>query len=458
MPEQIVIIGGGFAGLTAGVALANAGRQVRVLEQRRFLGGRARSFPDPATGTVVDNGQHVIMGCYHSTLRFLREIGTVERICFQPRLHVDFADINGRLTTLDCPNLPAPWHLVAGVLRTNSLTAAQKLEIIRLGLAFRGRGNGVDQLAHTSLEEWLVRLGQSESLRRRFWDLLSISAMNEDPRIASALLFRRVLRLALFSSASESRIGLARGGWSECYTDAARAYIVARGGMVETGCSVSEVLVARGDDQCCGVRLANGEVIEARTVVSTVPCFQFLSLLPESLAVTPWFGRISTLRPSPIVCTYLWLDRDVTDCDFIALRGTTAQWLFRRSTAARAPARTDFDSRHCVCMVISGAHAQVTQSTQDLARLAFIELESVLPGARSAKLLHSLVIKERFATFSPTCDAETARPSACTPVRGLYLAGDWTDTGLPATIEGAVKSGYTAVEAIIHSNLEATAS
>src|ERR1019366_179924 len=175
MPYEVIIIGGGFAGLAAGVALAEAGKRVCVLEQKPHLGGRARSFRDPTTGSIVDNGQHLFMGCYHSTIQFLKTIGTLDRLSFQPRLAVPFLDRDGRLTRLDCPDLPSPWHLLLGVLRSSSFTLKQKLEILRLGDALRGRGKESSPRNTESVTAWLNRRGQSEGLQHNFWDLLGIA-------------------------------------------------------------------------------------------------------------------------------------------------------------------------------------------------------------------------------------------------------------------------------------------
>jgi hydroxysqualene dehydroxylase len=446
--EDVLIVGGGFAGLTAGVALSKAGRRVRLVEQRPHLGGRAYSFHDSHTGAVVDNGQHILMGCYHATLEFLKEIGTSERIWFQPQLAVQFLDRSGRLTALRCLGLPAPWHLLAGVLASNSFDLRQKLEVLRLGYRPRPVRNS---FAHQSVDEWLQSLGQSEALRRNFWDLLCIAALNEDPRIASAVLFERVLRLALFSSASDSRIGLPRAGLSDCYTQAAATYITTRGGRVEISRSASQFLIS-GSEQprmldpepqlvCEGVRLADGEVIPARVVLSTVPCFQLGRLLPADLL--KFFPAVTALRPAPIISINLWFDRPVTDLDFVGLRGTTVQWLFNKAKIFGSPGGY-------VSLVLSGAHQHIQRSREELLAIALRELADLLPEARQARLARSIIIKERFATFSPSSDAESIRPLSTTPVRGLYLAGDWTATGLPATIEGAVKSGYTAAEAILN--------
>ena len=443
MSEEVIIIGGGFAGLAAGVALAEAGRRVCFLEQKPYLGGRARSFKDPTTGSIVDNGQHLFMGCYHSTIRFLTTLGTLDRLQFQPRLSVPFLDRDGRLTRLDCPDWPSPWHLLLGAIRSASFSFKQKVEVLRLGRGLRSGSKNSAPLPGESVTAWLGRQGQSEGLQRDFWDLLCIAAMNEDPHIASAQLFERVLRLALFSSSADSRLGIARVGLSECYTAAAAAYIEARGGRVQTGCSVRQMQII--DGVCRGVEVGGGETIAGVAVVAAVPWHQLAGMLPgDVLRTEPFFASAVALRPAPIISINLWFDAPITELEFAGLRGTTIQWFFNKSRILGA-------SNHYVSLVVSGAHEHVSRSKEELLAIALRELGDMLPEVRKAKLMHSLIIKERFATFSPDPEAQAVRPPARTPVQGLYLAGDWTATGLPATIEGAVQSGYTAAGVLLES-------
>jgi hydroxysqualene dehydroxylase len=440
--SEVIIIGGGFAGLAAGVALAGAGRRVRVLERTPHLGGRARSLLHAPTGDMVDNGQHLLMGCYHSTLRFLKEIGTLDQIALQPKLKMQFVESGGNVTTLECPNLPAPWHVLTGVLRSNAFTWSEKQEISRLGRAVQKRGSDAAELDSLTVEEWLTQLGQSENLKRGFWDLLSIAALNEDPRRASAAMFARVLKLALFTSARDSCLALPRAGLSECYAGAAMDYIESHGGKVEFGRRVDSLLVS--DGTCRGVRFTSGELAEADAVLSAVPWNEFVGLAPADwLRAEPYFTNILALRPAPIISINLWLDRAITDLEFAGLRGTTIQWIFNRAKVASTDGQ-------CYSLVLSGAHELVAKSKDDLLKTALADLAKLFPEARSAQVLHSLVIKERFATFSPCVGVDALRPSARSPIRGLYLAGDWTATGLPATIEGAVQSGYTAAEHILN--------
>jgi squalene-associated FAD-dependent desaturase len=458
MSDESLIIGGGFAGLAAGVALAGAGRRVRLLEQSRHLGGRARSFRDAATGSVLDNGQHILMGCYHRTLNFLETIGTLDRVRFQPQMTVHFLERGERRSVLRCPGLPSPWHLLGGVLVSNAFSWREKRDVLKLGRALQrgrreaqgssGASHGSNSIERMTVEDWLQSLGQSERVRRNFWDLLCIAAMNEDPKIASAAIFARVLGLAMFQSPADSRIGVPIAGLSDCYTDAAASYIHARGGQVELGKGVRAVLSSGGTVK--GVRLADGEVIEAKEVVSASPWYMLARILPVEIARHPFFAGIKALRPAPIISIYLWFDRPVTDLDFVGLRGTTIQWLFNKSSILSGSECGPSASKlSYVSLVISGAHDHISRTQADLASTAINELAELMPEIRAAKLLRSLVIKEPFATFSPVAGVEPLRPPSRTPVRGLYLAGDWTATGLPATIEGAVESGYTAAEAIL---------
>ncbi|MGH9326707.1 MAG: hydroxysqualene dehydroxylase HpnE [Terriglobia bacterium] len=460
MSDEILIIGGGFAGLAAGVALAGSGCRVRLIEQRPYLGGRARSFFYKPAESIVDNGQHIFMGCYHETLRFLKTIGTLDSIRFQPDLAVHFMDRETGASSLTCPHLPAPWHLLAGVMRSNSFPLSEKLQVLRLGRALRHAdfGRSPEQLEGLTVDGWMAALGQSKRLRRNLWDLLCIAALNEDPRIAAAAVFEPVLRRALFHSRADSCIGLASKGLSECYTSSATSYIESRGGKVELGQSVGsfifEDLAPGANDRppgagaasslCCrGVKLTDNTEVAADKILSTVPSFEFVRLLPDEVLLGhPFFERLTRFQPAPIVSVNLWFDREITEMEFAGLRGTTVQWLFNKGRILNS-------GRHYVSLVISGAHEHIHEDKEELLALALTELRALFPAAREARLLHSLVLKERFATFSPAVGALPLRPPATTPIRNLYLAGDWTDTGLPATIESAVKSGYTAAAEIL---------
>ncbi len=453
MAEEILVVGGGFAGLAAGVALAEAGRRVRLLEQSQHWGGRARSFRDAVTGMALDNGQHLLLGCYHRTLRFLDTLGTLERIRFQPQMTLHFMERGGCLSVLRCRNLPAPWHLFAGVLASDAFSWREKREVLRLGRSLqKSAGISLDRaeppLEKMTVGEWLQCLGQSDRVQRNFWDLLCIAAMNEDPEVASADIFARVLSRALLQSPADSRIGIPAAGLSDCYAETAASFLFAHGGVVELGKSVAGLRVK--GDQVTGVYLADGKILEATKLICAVPWHGLLRWLPPSLAAHPFFARIAKLKPAPIVSVYCWFDRPITHLDFVGLRGTTFQWLFNKNKILAESALGASDPKlFLVSLVLSGAHAHLQRTREDLAGTALRELGEVFPEARAAHLVRSLVIKEPWATFSPAPGVEALRPACRTPLQGFYLAGDWTATGLPATIEGAVESGYTAADAVL---------
>lgn len=316
------------------------------------------------------------------------------------------------------------------------------MDIARLGRAVRAGAEKDPGLSAMSVEEWLTRSGQSEKVQRGFWDLLSIAALNEDPRRASAAIFARVLKLALFASSSDSRLGIPRAGLSDCYTDAARAYIESRGGKIEFNHRVESLIIR--DRLCRGVRFVDRSPAEAEAVISAAPWHELVRIIPsEHLRGEAYFTNVLSLRPAPIISINIWFDRPISDLEFAGLRGTTIQWMFNRSKLASS-------GSHGYSLVLSGAHEHIARSKDELLKVALGDLAQLFPESRGAHVLHSLVIKERLATFSPCVGVNALRPAAKGPIAGLYLAGDWTATGLPATIEGAVQSGYTAAQHVLN--------
>jgi zeta-carotene desaturase len=437
-PEAIVV-GGGFAGLAAATALAEAGSRVIVMEARPHLGGRARSWIDLETGHVVDNGQHLFMGCYVETLRLLSRLGALDRLALQPRLQLTFLDRGQRPAVFRLPPLPSPWNLAAGLLAFPGLSFSDRLALLRVGrdVARRSRRGAVAaaDLDDRTVAEWLAGLGQPPEATRRLWFPLAIAALNEDPQVASAACFLPVLREAFHRGTSGSRLGIARVGLSDLYVDPALHYLRAKGCEVRTRTQIRRVLIEGG--RCSGVLMPDGTRLAAGAVVVAVPPEELLELLSPGTAAEPAFAGASRLETSPIVSVYLWFGSPVTELPFAGLIGGTWQWLFnRRAFAGSAGAE------HGVPLVCSAARHLVDRPREQLVRLALEDLHAFLPESRRATLRHSLVIKEKRATISPARGALALRPASLTPYRGLHLAGDWIATGLPATIEGAVLSGH----------------
>ncbi len=434
----MVIIGGGFSGLAAGVALSGRGHELLLLERRDHLGGRAYSFKDPTTGDVVDNGQHLFMGCYYRTLAFLEKIGGRDKLRFQDSPRVDFLDHENGLTTFECPPLPAPMHVMAGLFKMRGLTLTDKLRALNVGREIRG-GRKTQQ-THRTVAQWLDSLGQSNRIKQRFWYPLAIATLNESPEVASAEMMIRVLQEAFGGDRASANIGIARVGLSDLYTEGARGYIQSYGGQVRTGARVKKLIIEGGS--AVAAELSDGQKIEADYFISAVPQFSLLEMIPGDLRDRE-FSHVALLGSSPIVSINLWLDRPVIDREFAGLLGTRIQWLFNKDLII-----PNGKQSNQIVIIISAARNFVGWAKPALVEMALAELRELVPESRPARLLHSVIVKERDATLAHTVESDRLRPGPRTSIRNFVLAGDWTDTGLPATIESAVISGETAARII----------
>lgn len=439
--KKVIVIGGGFAGLSASADLVSSGYSVTLIEQRRHLGGRAYSFHDRNIGIELDNGQHLLMGCYENTFRFLNTIGTIDRLYIQDNLHVDFLDTNGHAYKFDCLPLPPPFHTASGILRFTALKPSERIRM--LSVVREMLFNTADPAKDYTVSEWLERLGQGKESRHKFWNILTYAVMNEGPDAASASLFKAVLKKAFFKSRQGSRLVFSAVPLSRLYTGDAEDYIRRQGGVIEKGCLVTEILTE--DSEVSGIRLRDGRVLTGDDYIAAVPYYSLQRLLPEEIMekYPSYFRGIRELAPSPILSIHLLFDRSITDYPSAALIDSPVQWVFNKEKTYR-----DSAYRGLFSLVISGAHLHVKWDKERLLEMAFTEIGKVFPGVSSAKLLYSKIIKERFATFSPRPGIQRHRPDQKTPVKNLFLAGDWTDTGLPATIESAVISGYRCAEMI----------
>ena len=449
---DVIVVGAGFAGLSAAVRLTRQGARVLVVEARVRLGGRATAFPDRETGELVDNGQHVLLGCYTDTFEFLREIGAMGNVRVQGQLSVTMIDRAGRRSRLVCPTLPPPLHLLAGVLEWEALGWNDRLSVLRMAkplrLALRqaqdeaqfrqsverrAREPGARRIAASpgeTVENWLIRNGQTARIREMLWDPLALAALNQPAAQAAAPVFARVLAEMFGTDPKAAAIALPTKPLHLMYAEPAREYIERRGGTLRTG-TPAKVHVDR--NKVTAVESA-GERWTAGAVVSAVPWFAVSELFEgdvSALAETLTHARHMT--SSPIVTVNLWFDRQVIDEPFVGLPGRAMQWVFNKSYLS---------------LVSSGATPIVQKLNHELIAAAHEELLEALPAVRAARMVRATVVREPRATFS-LAPGQPARPSTETPVQGLYLAGDWIDTGLPATIESAVRSGHRVADAVL---------
>jgi squalene-associated FAD-dependent desaturase len=437
---EAIVIGGGFAGLSAGVALAAEGFRVHLIEKRQSLGGRAYSYTDATTGETIDNGQHAMMGCYHETLRFLARIGTRDRLLVQASPRVVMLDPERGEGTIECPPLPSPLHMAAGVLGYRLLGWPDRVRVLVGGLrllAMKRRGDA--RLRSLTVDGALDLLGQSRAARRAFWHPLAIATLNDDPALACADLLAAVMVRAFFSGKDDARFILAKVGLSELYTAEARRFIEERGGRVETKAHVFSI--GFRDGEVSHLELRDGRRLRADVYVSAMPPQGLAVLLPNAVRRdVPALGAIERLTASPIVSVHLWFDRPLLAHRFAGLVGMQTHWVFNRDAITERHARAG----SYLTFVTSGAREIVELDSEQIVARTLADVRRVLPGAAAATVRHAQVVKEKFATMSPTVEAMRARPPAETPFPNFILAGDWTDTGLPATIESAVVSGHRA--------------
>jgi squalene-associated FAD-dependent desaturase len=429
-----VVVGGGWAGLRAALALAERGAEVRVIERRAILGGRAYSYRAREAGHAVDNGQHLLMGCYDATLGFLRRIGAGDRFEVQPQLTVPFFHPDSGQAIFRCAAAPSPLHLTVGVLRYAHLSPPDRLRLLfggmRIALKYRGG-------SAATVSQALAAAGQNESLRICFWDPLAIAVLNELPERASADLFAEVLRRVFFARAAASRIVFPRVGLSElCAEPAARA-IESAGGTIETGPAVREIALAAG--RATGVWVQGRPLVHADAVILAVPPPAVAPLLPETLRSQPSFAGLDALRAAPIVSAHLWFADPFVSPRMAGFLDGPVHWLF---TPPMQPTRGRY-----VTLVASGAHELASKSSEEILRLARHELARYMPATRDVEVADQLVVKEPQATFAATPQEQARRLGTVTSIANLFLAGDWTDTGLPATLESAVLSGERAAAA-----------
>lgn len=437
--SSVIVLGGGLAGLSAAVRLAEGGRKVTVVEATKAPGGRARSFPDAATGRELDNGQHLVMGCYRETLAFLRTIDATDGIYFQKDLSIRMVKPGGQRLSLDCPPLPAPMHLAVGLLTMRGLGVLDKVAAMRAGLVLRGEVQRPDD--NETCDSWLRRLGQTAALRNAFWDPMIWGTLNDDPLVSSAAMFTAVLERAFLSTRDASRLGVPKVPLSRLYVDQALAYLRARGCEIRLG-EPARALDITGT-QITGVALKSGETLRADAIVSAVPPHAFLDLLPGSWPAHPVYQDIARLRTSPIVNLWFTTDRAPFSEPFVGLVGGPLHWMFNRSQIEGS-----VGGEVLLNCTISGARACIDDPPEALQDLLRVELERYFPG-RVPPIRQFRAIKEKRATISHAAGTYHCRPETLGPIRGLYMAGDWTRTGLPATIESAVQSGHDAARTLL---------
>jgi len=440
-PPRVVIVGGGLAGLAAAVGLAGKDLDVTLVESRPRLGGRASSFVDPATGDLVDNCQHVSMSCCTNLADFCRRVGTAD--LFRREATLRFLSPEGRYSTLEAGRLPAPLHLSGGFLRANYLTIGERLRVA-FGLAClrfdRGRPG-------ESFDAWLRRHGQTGRTIDRYWGTVLVSALNERLDRMDVGHARKVFLDAFLRNRDGYRMELPLVPLGELYGTRLEAWLASRGVAVRLTTGVRSI-EPDAEGSAGGVTLRSGEALPADFVVLAVPFDRVAAMLPEGMRDRlPSLGRLDEFRASPITGVHLWFDREVCPDLHLVTIGRLVQWVFNHSSLQ---GRRSADGRgQYLQVVISASYDLVSMDNAAIRDAVLADLAAIWPASREAVLERWRVVTEHGATFAVRPGIEAIRPAQRTAIEGLYLAGDWTDTGWPATMEGAVLSGYKAAEGIL---------
>ena len=446
-PPTVAVVGGGLAGLAAGSALASAGFRVTLLERRPYLGGRASSYQHPGTGEVIDNCQHVLLGCCTNLIEFYERTGVADSIRWFEKM--TFLEPGGRVSEIGPSSLPAPLHTAPAFLRAACLNFPDKLAIARAMMALAPatpHDTGEPFLA------WLRRHGQTDRAIDRFWKTILVSALNEDVDRMAVPYAAQVMRESFLKSAAAGRMGVPTIPLTDLY-NAAGEYIRARGGVVLCRTSVDSF---RAEMSHVRLGIAPGGAIDGGAanrsgddifdyVVLAVPFDGLARLLPVTSASQPLRDSLARFETSPITGIHLWFDREISDLEHAVLLDRTIQWMFHKSKLQK---RDQNGQGSYVELVVSSSKSLVEKPRQEIVDLALLELKEFFPAARDAQLVKSTVIKEIHATYSPKPGVELNRPQPQTVWPRVYLAGDWTATGWPATMEGAVRSGYLAAQSV----------
>jgi len=461
MPSQsVLVIGGGLAGLSSAVALAEAGWRVCLLEKRPHLGGRATSYTLP-DGSEVDNCQHVTLGCCTNLADFYCRVGAGDKIRFYDRLN--FADAQGRRSTIEASPLPPPLHMAPSFLLFSALTLADKRGIANAMLAIARSGGAPSGVEGISMLDWLRRMKQTPSAIERFWRVVLVSALDEELDRTDARYGIEVFWKAFLANKSGYRVGIPSVPLAELY-DGCRDAVADQGGEVRLRSSVRGINVQGG--RFLAAVLDDGSRVSADACVLAVPHDLALALLPADMSAHgAALESLRKIKTSPITGVHLWFDRPVMTEPFLTLLDHKTQWIFNKSllsakaetngqlprptTGTSLSAATDNENGQYLQLVISASYDLVPRSRQEIIDLCMRDLADVLPAAREARLLKATVIKEVNATFSPEPGVDRWRPGPETAIPNLFLAGDWTRTGWPATMEGAVRSGYLAAESLL---------
>jgi squalene-associated FAD-dependent desaturase len=444
--SDVIVVGAGAAGLATAAALTGAGKRVTVLERKPYVGGRAYSYEHPALGEVVDS-QHVLLGCCTNLIELCEQAGSADRIRWYDKQ--TFLEPNGNVSTIEASDLPAPLHFAPSFAALSTMGWKDKAGMAR-GLMEFFRGYPAED--NESVEQWLKRTRQTERSIRHFWNPILMATLNDNATHCSTRYAGKVFHELFIKSSTGGRLGIPTVPLSEFYAAMARL-IEERGGTLQLRASVEAI--TQEQDGRWRVSIADRDYV-AEAIVLALPFEQTQRLLPAVRLNDRYANPALSTRDllelklarqihSPFTSVLLWFDREITDLDHAWLLDTTIEWFFHKSRIRRYPK----EKGSYVELVIAGSRPQLSMTREEILSSAVRELAMFFPEVSRAKVLKSGVLKEARATFSVVPGLDRFRPGNQTDWPGFYLAGDWTATEWPSTMEGAVRSGRLAAGALM---------
>lgn len=433
--NEVVVVGAGFAGIAAAVRATQLGYKVTLLERRHKLGGRTFSFTDPHTGDTLDNGQHLFMKCYGATLELLDALGSAGKISFQNEFEIEFRHPISGTATLRIPNnLPAPLNVLHGFMKFGFTGLRDTLSLRKLKRAITA-----NLPRNLSVAEWLSQNGQTQTLQDVFWIPLCLAALNERPENAPAYLLQSVVNEAFFASSDGALLGHSSVGLSDLIHKPADAFFTHHNQNIRYGTHVRHI-ETNGNN--ITLHLNDNTILTPNTVICAIPPHHLLKILPETSFVT-LRSTLKSFVPSPILSVNLWYKSGIDLPPIVGLLEGQMEWVFNKPLLFGTHDKAS--PGHLTC-IASAARQLATKQHQEVIQIAQDELKAIEPSVKDLPCLRARVICEHHAT--QTLPLGLVPPSIHTAHPGLLLAGDWTDTGLPATIESAVRSGFQAVDHI----------
>ncbi|MCC7186928.1 MAG: FAD-dependent oxidoreductase [Acidobacteria bacterium] len=419
---RVLVLGGGLAGLATAAALGSANHEVHVLESRPFVGGRATSYALP-TGETIDNCQHILLRCCVNLLDFYERLGVQDAVTFHKKFY--FVEPGGRTSTFEAGALPPPLHFTGSFAKLRFLSVSDKLAVIRGLLAIKSERKKRKDLDKITMLDWLHEKRQPPQAIERFWRQILVSAINEElDRMAASHGFQ-VFWLGFLASPNSYQMVVPAVPLGQLY--GVDAWKNLPNVHLHMRTPVESILFSNDGVNCV---LAGGVPWQADLYVSALPFERLAQLVPD---VQP---LVQSWEHSPITGIHLWFDRPVTKLPHATLLDRTMQWMFNKD-----------DGRY-LQLVVSASRSLLERQRADVIEIAVRELAEFFPEVLEAKLVNAHVVKEVRATFSARPGMEAERPGPFTDIPNMFLAGDWTRSGWPATMEGAVRSGYIAAEAI----------